>query len=179
MNDQDMPSLNEVDELNKSPLPLATTLIPNPCLDEPFINAKLKEVKSQIPSHLVDVFNRAKTNISPRQQITLGLLLIEFANSFAKNSKYLGTLSLMRHRIHTFNENPVRERLRRTPLTFQDEEERTLTDMLDAHVIKPSTSEWASAPVLVRKKDGEVRYTVDYRKLNAMTIKINMLIQCL
>ena len=77
----------------------------------------------------------------------------------------------MRHRIHTYNEDPVRERLRRTPLKFQDEEERTLTDMLDAHVIKPSTSEWASAPVLVRKKDGEVRYTVDYRKLNAMTIK--------
>ena len=141
------------------------------CLDETFINAKLKEVKSQIPSHLVDVFNRAKTNISPRQQIAIGLLLIEFADSFAKNSKDLGKLSLMRHRIHTYNESPVRERLRRTQLKFQDEEEKTLTDMLDAHVIIPSTSAWASAPVLVRKKDGEVRYTVDYRKLNAMTIK--------
>ena len=77
----------------------------------------------------------------------------------------------MRHCIHTYNEDPVRERLRRTPLKFQDEEERTLTDMLDAHVIKPSTSEWASEPVLVRKNDGEVRYTIDYRELNAMTIK--------
>ncbi len=171
MKDQDMPTLEEVDELNKSSLPLATTFIPDPNLDETFINAKLKEVKSQIPSHLVDVLDRAKTNISLRQQIALGLLLIQFADSFAKNSKDLGKLSLMRHRIHTYNEDPVRERLRRTPLKFQDEEERTLTDMLDAHVIKPSTSEWASAPVLVRKKDGEVRYTVDYRKLNAMTIK--------
>ena len=116
-----MPTLEEVDELNKSSLPLATTFIPDPNLDETFINAKLKEVKSQIPSHLVDVLDRAKTNISPRQQIALGLLLIEFADSFAKNSKDLGKLSLMRHRIHTYNEDPVRERLRRTPLKFQDE----------------------------------------------------------
>ena len=127
-------------------LPLATTFIPNPSLDETFINAKLNEFKSQIPSHLVDVFNGAKTNISPRQQIALGLLLIEFADSFVKNSKDLGKLSLMRHRTHTYNENSVRERLSRTPLKFQDEEERTLIDMFDAHVIKPSTSEWASAP---------------------------------
>ena len=37
--------------------------------------------------------------------------------------------------------------------------------------MKPSTSDWASAPVLVRKKDGEVRYTVDCRQLNVTTIK--------
>ena len=43
--------------------------------------------------------------------------------------------------------------------------------MLDAKVIKPSSSEWASAPVLVRKKDGEVRYTVDYTQLNVKTVK--------
>ena len=39
--------------------------------------------------------------------------------------------------------------------------------MLETQVIKPSTS----APVLVRKKDGEVRYSVDYRQLNVNTIK--------
>ena len=31
--------------------------------------------------------------------------------------------------------------------------------------------DWASAPVLLRKKDGEVRYTVDSRQLNVKTIK--------
>ena len=61
--------------------------------------------------------------------------------------------------------------MRRTPLNFQEEEEKTLTDMPEAQVIKPSTSDWASAPVLVRKKDGEVRYTVDYRQLNIKTVK--------
>ena len=43
--------------------------------------------------------------------------------------------------------------------------------MLKANVISPSSSEWASCPVLVRKKDGKVRWCIDYRKLNALTVK--------
>ena len=82
-------------------------------------------------------------------------------------SKDLGKFTLIHHRINTFDEEPVRERLRHTPLMFQKEEEKTLTDMLEAQVIKPSTY----AHVLVRTKDGEVRYSVDYRQLNVKTIK--------
>ena len=34
-------------------------------------------------------------------------------------------------------------------------------------------SEWSAAPVLVRKKTGELRYCIDYRALNAKTYKDN------
>ena len=43
--------------------------------------------------------------------------------------------------------------------------------MLGAGVIQPSVSEWASAPVLIRKRCGSVRCCVDYRALNALTTK--------
>ena len=43
--------------------------------------------------------------------------------------------------------------------------------MLDIGVITESSSDWASAPVLVRKKDGTLRYCVDYRALNSKTVK--------
>ena len=61
--------------------------------------------------------------------------------------------------------------MRGTPLGFEKEEEENLKLMLDIGVITESSSDWASAPVLVRKKDGTLRYCVDYRALNSKTVK--------
>jgi hypothetical protein len=65
----------------------------------------------------------------------------------------------------------VKQRMRRTPFGFQDVEQQHLDRMIKAGVIRSSTSEWASAPVLVRKRDGSVRWCIDYRALNDRTVK--------
>jgi len=38
-------------------------------------------------------------------------------------------------------------------------------------VIAESCSSWVSLAVLVKKKDGSIRFCVDFRKLNAITKK--------
>lgn len=43
--------------------------------------------------------------------------------------------------------------------------------MLKEEIIKPATTRWASLIVFARKKDGSLRFAVDYRKLNAVTVR--------
>ena len=50
-------------------------------------------------------------------------------------------------------------------------EDKEVNRMLEAEVIEPAQSEWASPVVLVDKKDGTTRFCVDYRKLNSVTVK--------
>ena len=52
-----------------------------------------------------------------------------------------------------------------------EEVRENLQDMLDGGAIRPSKSPWCNAILLVRKKDGTLRFCIDFRKLNARTKK--------
>ncbi|XP_057190663.1 uncharacterized protein LOC130554808 [Triplophysa rosa] len=124
-----------------------------------------------LPEHLKQLFTSASEMLTEQQQQMLLALLIEHQAVFAATEDDLGKFSSLKHSIDTGACKPVRQPVRRTPLGFWDEEESHLKKMLDSGIVVPSNSEWASPIVLVRKKDGGVRWCVDYRQLNDLTIK--------
>ncbi|KAK7918651.1 hypothetical protein WMY93_009935 [Mugilogobius chulae] len=126
---------------------------------------------SDIPEHLQGLVAATSEALSEEQQQRFIQLLPTYQSIFAKNDSDLGYMSAVTHKIDTGSARNIRQPVRRTPLGFQGEEEAHLKSMLEASVITPSASEWALPVFLVRKNDIGVRWCVDYRCLNSLTIK--------
>ena len=65
----------------------------------------------------------------------------------------------------------IRERPRPVPPQDREELRQHLQQLLEANIIRPSTSPFASPIVLVRKKNGALRMCCDYRRINNRTVR--------
>lgn len=73
--------------------------------------------------------------------------------------------------IHLNTEVPFHCSPRRLSHFHKNEVRRMIDELLADGVIRPSRSPYASAIVLVKKKNGETRMCVDYRALNKLTVR--------
>jgi hypothetical protein len=74
---------------------------------------------------------------------------------------------------------PISKRPYRMPPNELVELKIQLQDLLDKCFIRPSASSWGCPALFVKKKDNSLRLCVDYRPLNAVTIKISILFPAL
>ena len=93
------------------------------------------------------------------------------ANIFSKNDMDMGRTNLVKHHIELTDPIPFKESYRKNPPQMYDEVKTHIQEMLDLGAIRHSNSPWSSAIVLVRKKDGRLRFCIDLRKLNNRTVK--------
>lgn len=94
-----------------------------------------------------------------------------FSDVFSHHDLDFGHATKVQHHINLKDEAPFKQRSR--PIHPHDFEavKKHLTTLLDAGIIRESESPFSSPIVVVRKKNGEVRLCVDYRKLNLQTIR--------
>ena len=108
---------------------------------------------------------------SPENAAVVRELVLAYHDVFALESNELGCTSAIKHEIHIENSKPFNQQFRHIPLPLLEEVCTSVRDMLEMGVIHPSQSPWCNAVVLVWKKDGTLRFCVDFRCLNAQMKK--------
>ena len=93
------------------------------------------------------------------------------ANLFSRSEFDIGRTDILKHWIDTGDNPPYYERLRRHPTTQLPLIDAHVVEMLKHDVIEPAASSWCCNVVMVKKKDGSVRFCIDYRKTNELIKK--------
>ena len=106
--------------------------------------------------------------ITDVEKTALRDFLLEYTQAFSINGE-LGRYAKHKFSIDTGNAKPIRQMPRPVPYHQKAEVDRQIDEMLQKGIIKPSTSEWASPILMVRKADGSLRFCLDYRRVNAVT----------
>ena len=124
-------------------------------------------------SHLLD---RLKLDIGEMdftgdQRKKLDDLFAKHIDAFTLTDDDVGYTSTITHNIHLTDDVPIKVPHRRIPPNQIEEVKRHIQKLLNQGIIRKSSSPYASAVVIVRKKDGSIRLCVDYRLLNSRTIK--------
>lgn len=113
----------------------------------------------------------AESPIPPEWKERIQNKLNEIPNIFSHHDLDFGCTDKVNHHIKLHDETPFKHRAR--PIHPQDIEavRQHLRDLLEAGVIRESESPFSSPIVVVRKKNGDIRLCIDYRKLNLQTVK--------
>ena len=100
-------------------------------------------------------------------------LLMEYHDLLSLEKSKIGQTKMVEHIIKLKDPNtaPFKEQFHQIPPPQVEEVREHLKLMLEAGAICPCNSPWCNAVVQVRKKDGSLRFCIDFRKLNSLTRK--------
>ena len=132
---------------------------------------------SKIPEHLRTLYESSIQDLDTEEQKRKVYdLLCNNSDLFSEGPDDIGRTSFVKHKINTRNAKPIKQVPRRLPYSKRENTCQIISDMQAQGVIEPSTSPWTSPVVWVKKKDGSLRFCVDYRKLNDVTVKDSYLL---
>ena len=132
---------------------------------------ELKDPGVSIESHEEKDLYFEIGKLEPKQSEALQSFLQEQQEVFASTVKDIGTTHVTEHVVDTADARPIKQLPRRLPQALKPVVDKQVNEMLETGIIRQSNSPWASPIVLVRKKDGNWRFCIDFRKVNDLTVK--------
>lgn len=113
----------------------------------------------------------SSSKLTEEQRDILRKELNAFRDLFVETSKKPGRTDLLKFSIDTGTHQPIKQRPYSVSQAEGEVMEAEIQQYLELGIIRPSTSPWASPVLMIRKPDGGIRFCIDYRRLNAVTIK--------
>ena len=140
------------------------------------LKEKISQKANDIPSELEDIFTHfdlEKSDLTQNQKIQIAKLLKEFNDiwSIGPDKPKISHAPSTTCQIKTTVDKPIRSKGFKTNPVEDYIIEKHIKEMADRGVIRPSNSPWASPILLADKKNGKIRFCIDYRRLNAVTIQ--------
>ena len=161
--------------------------------------ARMEKIDSPKSVYTVKMGNRAKQSNSGETSIfhmepflnSLGSnsIKIDLSQSVLSETGKTELLNILNRNIKAFGEGgcyngpithridlipgtpPIASRAYRAPIAVKEEMKKQINTMLEQGIIEPSTSAFSAPVVMVPKKDATLRFAIDFRRLNAATIK--------
>ena len=128
------------------------------------------ESQADLPEDIQKLVDETKDVLVTDDVLKFENLVKEYRDVFSTKDEPLGQTDVVEHEIKTTGP-PIKLQYRRVPPGLKEEAVKEEERMKQMGVVEPSESPWAAPVVLVRKKDGTLRYCIDYRKLNQVTQK--------
>ena len=126
-----------------------------------------KKELEQLPFEL----NIEDAPLTREQQVHLIDVIYDHTEVFSLFDGDLGFCNVLKHSTPTTTDKPVYLPHRQIPVQLQSKVRKCLDNWLKQGIIRLSKSPYASQVVIVRNKTGEIRLCVDFRKLNAISIR--------
>ena len=133
---------------------------------------KLKENENEV-SHIQSLFDQIDSNnqLTAVEKKECKELISEYKDCFAVNKQDIGHTTLAKHEIRLQRNAPIQRTYRKIPYGLEKQVDEEVNKLLEDGMIRESNSPWNSPLVMVKKRTGDFRVCVDFRRINALTLK--------
>ena len=141
--------------------------------EDPMVTKSRKIVEEILNIFELEVEEDEKSKISEEEKKIEDLtekIIRSIKDICSDGLKDLKATSTIRHKIEVTNDTPFRERFRAVPHAKRKELKALIDVLINENIIVPSNSPYSSPTNIVMKPDGSIRLTVDYKRLNSVTI---------